>query len=175
MKDTILCLCDLTGVMAQPWIRAGYRAILVDPQHDGGVSERDGVIRVGHVIDHPETWRVIRENADRIAFVAAFPPCTDLAVSGSRWFKAKEAADPAYQFKAMQVVWQCHNIAEMVGAPYFIENPVSRISTLWRKPDYSFHPWHFSWFEWEDNYAKATKLWVGGGVCDACQKGAREG
>lgn len=172
MKDTILCLCDLTGVMAQPWIDAGYNAILVDPQHpDGanihvayGVSGKSvNVTKVGRVIDDPLTWEVIRENLHRIAFVAAFPPCTDLAVSGARWFKHKADSDPAFQFKAMQVVWQCHNIAEMTGAPYFIENPVSRISSLWRKPDNWFHPWHFTVYEPEDSYTKKTCLWTGGG------------
>ncbi len=32
-KGTIICLCDITGVMAEPWVEAGYRAVLVDPQH----------------------------------------------------------------------------------------------------------------------------------------------
>ena len=163
MKDTILCLCDITGVMAQPWVDAGYRAILVDPQHEGGVTVEGAITKVGHIIDHPETWRVIRESAGRIAFVASFPPCTQLAVSGARWFKHKAEEDPAFQFKAMQVVWQCHNIAEMIGVPYFIENPVSRISSFWRKPDYTFHPHDFTGYEAQDNYVKKTCLWAGGG------------
>ncbi|MGF3157872.1 dcm methylase, partial [Klebsiella pneumoniae] len=32
-RGTIICLCDITGVMAEPWVDAGYRAVLVDPQH----------------------------------------------------------------------------------------------------------------------------------------------
>ncbi|EMA4569156.1 dcm methylase, partial [Klebsiella pneumoniae] len=32
-KGTIIGLCDITGVMAEPWVEAGYRAVLVDPQH----------------------------------------------------------------------------------------------------------------------------------------------
>ena len=40
MRDTILCLCDLTGVMARPWVEHGYRAVLVDPQH--GIDHEDG-------------------------------------------------------------------------------------------------------------------------------------
>ncbi|MBK0560975.1 dcm methylase, partial [Klebsiella pneumoniae] len=24
-KGTIICLCDITGVMAEPWVEAGYR------------------------------------------------------------------------------------------------------------------------------------------------------
>ena len=40
MRDTILCLCDLTGVMARPWEEHGYQAVLVDPQH--GCDHEDG-------------------------------------------------------------------------------------------------------------------------------------
>lgn len=163
MRDTILCLCDLTGVMARPWVEDGYHAILVDPQHGPGATYADRVTRIGRIIDDPMTWGVIRMNADRIAFMAAFPPCTDLAVSGARWFEHKRAIDPAVQFKAMQVVWQCHVIAEMLGVPYFIENPVSQISSYWRKPDHWFHPWHYAGLAPNDNYTKKTCLWSGGG------------
>ena len=161
-KGVIVSLCDLTGKMVEPWVRAGYRAVLVDPQHSAGVSTDGPVTRIGHVIDHPETWRVLR-GLDRVAFVAGFPPCTDLAVSGARWFALKAEADPAFQFRAMHVVWQCHAIAEMLGAPWFIENPVSRISSFWRKPDHAFNPNQFTGFEPADNYTKKTCLWTGGG------------
>lgn len=40
MRDTILCLCDLTGVMTRPWVEHGYQAVLVDPQH--GCDHEDG-------------------------------------------------------------------------------------------------------------------------------------
>ena len=162
MRDTVLCLCDLTGNFAAPWVDAGYKAILIDPQHDG-VTVRGNVTRVGHVIDSPEAWAIIRMALRRIAFTAAFPPCTDLAVSGARWFEAKRHADPAVQFRAMQVVWQCHTIAEMNGAPWMIENPVSQISTFWRRPDHRFDPCYFTGFEPADNYTKKTCLWTGAG------------
>ena len=43
-KGTVISLCDLTGIMVQPWVDAGYRAVLVDPQHEqqsnqGGVEK----------------------------------------------------------------------------------------------------------------------------------------
>lgn len=38
--------------------------------------------------------------------------------------------------------------------PYGIENPVSVISSHWRKPDYTFHPYEFTGFELTDNYSK---------------------
>lgn len=165
MRDEIaIFLCDITGIMAKPWVEAGYRVILVDPQHPEGVTVDGPVTKVGHIIDHPQTWGVIREaiQTGRVAFVAGFPPCTDLAVSGARWFGSKREADPAFQFKAMHVVWQCQMIGEMSGAPWFAENPVSQISSLWRKPDHSFHPHDFTGHCANDNYTKKTCLWTGG-------------
>ncbi|SDI56882.1 hypothetical protein [Pseudomonas abietaniphila] len=164
-RKIAIFLCDLTGVMAQPWVEAGYEAILIDPQHPEGVHTDGAITKVGHIIDHPESWRIIREAVAtaQVEFVAGFPPCTDLAVSGARWFEAKRKADPAVQFKAMHVVWQCQIIGELSGAPWFAENPVSQISSLWRKPDHWFHPWQFSGFCADDQYTKKTCLWTGGG------------
>ncbi|WP_423812375.1 hypothetical protein [Pseudomonas asiatica] len=164
-KNIAIFLCDLTGVMAAPWVEAGYHAILVDPQHPAGVHEVDGFTKVGHIIDDPATWSVIRKAlaTGRVKFVAGFPPCTDLAVSGARWFEPKRKADPAFQFKAMHVVWQCQIIGELSGAPWFAENPVSQISSLWRKPDHIFSPEQFTGYCAEDNYTKKTCLWTGGG------------
>lgn len=176
MKNIAIFLCDITGVMAKPWLEAGYECILVDPQHPEGVHSKFAfpmphtghnpiLTTVGHIIDHPVTWRVIGEaiQTGSVAFVAGFPPCTDLAVSGARWFESKRQADPAVQFKAMHVVWQCQVIGELSGAPWFAENPVSQISSLWRKPDHSFNPHDFTGYCANDNYTKKTCLWTGGG------------
>ena len=43
-KGTVISLCDLTGIMVQPWVDAGYRAVLVDPQHQVTASEGEGQI-----------------------------------------------------------------------------------------------------------------------------------
>jgi hypothetical protein len=168
MRNIAIFLCDITGVMAKPWLEAGYECIFVDPQHPLGVHFHDepfhgAQMRIGEVIDSPLVWMQIRRAMHRVAFVAGFPPCTDLAVSGARWFKAKRQADPAVQFKAMQVVHQCQIIGELSGAPWFLENPVSQISSLWRKPDHSFHPCDFTGHCADDNYTKKTCLWTGGG------------
>lgn len=159
-----LFLCDLTGVMAQPWREAGYQTIQVDPQHEEGFSMDGSITKVGRIIDHPETWRVVRWAIQdgNVAFVAGFPPCTDLAVSGARWFDSKREKDPAFQFKAMHVVWQCQIIGELSGAPWFAENPISQISSLWRRPDHTFHPYQFTGLAENDNYTKQTCLWTGG-------------
>ena len=52
---------------------------------------------------------------------------------------------------------------EWSGAPYIIENPVSTISSYWRKSDYRFSPHHFTGYNIDDNYTKKTCLWVGNG------------
>lgn len=163
-RGIVISLADLTGTMVKDWIDSGYEAILVDPQHPAGVHVDGLITRVGHIIDHPVAWAVIRKaiQSGRVVFVAGFPPCTDLAVSGSRWLESKREADPAFQFKAMHVVWQCQIIGELSGAPWFAENPVSQISSLWRKPDHTFQPFEFTALELDDNYTKKTCLWTGG-------------
>lgn len=165
MREVVISLCDLTGHMVEPWIECGYDAVLVDPQHPSGVCVSGSVTRIGHPIDHATTFRVLRNviGRRRVAFVAAFPPCTDLAVSGSRWFEEKARKDWAFQFKAMHVVWQCQMIGELSGASWMVENPVSVISSIWRKPDHTFSPCDYTAYEPEDNYTKKTMLWTGGG------------
>ncbi|HGS7044333.1 TPA: dcm methylase, partial [Klebsiella pneumoniae] len=95
-KGTVICLCDLTGKMAEPWVEAGYRAVLVDPQHpetciDGGYENISATILEAM----PRLSQIIR--TENIVMVIGFPPCTDVAVSGSRWFEAKRAKDPHFQ------------------------------------------------------------------------------
>ena len=165
-KDTVLCLYDKTGNMARPWVEAGCKAILVDLQHPPGVREDGSVTTVG--VDIRSGWLPPREMIDRVAFVAAFPPCDHLAVSGSRWFKGKGLRKLALSIDLFATAAE---LCEWIGAPYIIENPVSTISTYWRKPDAIFHPHHFTMLEPEDNYTKTTCLWTGGGFVmpSSCQ------
>jgi hypothetical protein len=159
---TVISLCDLTGHMVQPWIDAGYRAVLVDPQH--GHSSNDGSVEriAGTVLDAaPRLSEIIR--AEQVVFVAGFPPCTDVAVSGSRWFSTKAETDPHFQAKAALVAEQCRMTGMLAGAPWFFENPVSVFSSIFGKPDHTFNPCDFTGYCASDNYTKKTCLWTGGG------------
>jgi hypothetical protein len=158
-KGTVLSLCDLTGNFVRPWVAEGYRAILVDPQHE--ISTHGTVTRLACTVE--DALPAIRELIGGIAFVAAFPPCTDLAVSGARWFESKREADPLFQAKAIAVAEQCRVVGELSGAPYFVENPVSVLSSAWRKPDHAFDPCDYTAWEIGDNYTKRTCLWTGNG------------
>lgn len=162
-RGTIISLCDLTGAMVAPWVEAGHRAVLVDPQH--GTSRDDGKIEriAGTVLDAmPRLGEIIR--TERVVLVAGFPPCTDVAVSGSRWFADKAAKDQHFQAKAALVAEQCRTLGMASGAPWFFENPASVFSSIFGKPCQTFHPWHFSQLEPADIYTKLTCLWTGGGL-----------
>lgn len=162
-------LCDITGKMAKPWVESGYDVILVDPQHPEGVTTDHpdnplwgSVTKVGYIIDHPETWRVLREaiKTGRVLFVMGFPPCTDVAVSGSLHFVSKRAKDPHFQAKAALVAEQCRITGQLSGARWAFENPVSVFSSIFGKARHSFHPWHFTGLVVNDNYTKNTQLWT---------------
>lgn len=161
MKKIVLCLCDLTGHFAEPWVEAGYTALLVDPQHTDFGDER--VWKFPGTIEDamPLIGMLMLEGS--ISFVMGFPPCTDVAVSGARWWKEKAATDPYFQAKATKIAEQCRTIGELSGAPWAFENPISAFSSIFGPPDYIFHPWEYTAFCPEDNYTKATCLWVGGG------------
>ncbi|NMN02838.1 hypothetical protein, partial [Bifidobacterium panos] len=162
MRDTVLCLCDVSGVFARPWTEHGYRAVCVDPQH--GFDHDDGSYTLlARTVEESfnEIGALIRDG--RLAFVAGFPPCTDMAVSGARWFAEKYAHDHLFQAKAVSVAEQCRVIGAISGAPWFVENPVSVLSGVFGKPDCTFQPFDFTGWCAEDNYRKRTCLWTGGG------------
>jgi hypothetical protein len=154
----MLALYSRTDTIARPWLEAGYRAVLVDMQHPEGEHADGFLTRIGADMLSwtPPRWLA---QAD-VAFVAAFPPCDHLAVSGARWFAGKGLGKLAHSIALFErAAFWC----EWFGAPYIIENPVSTISSYWRKPDFTFHPWQFADHEPADAYVKKTCLWAGGG------------
>ena len=152
----VLSLCDRTGNMVKPWVDAGYRCIAVDLQHPEGSTERDGIEYVGADVT------TYLPPLGTYAAVFAFPPCTHLAVSGARWF-ADKGLSALHQ--AIGLVHACRRICEWSGAPYLVENPISTLSTYWRKPDHIFNPCDFGGYisPTTDPYTKKTCLWTGGG------------
>lgn len=161
-KGIILCLCDRTGNFAEPWVTFGYTAVLVDPQHTS-FGDRPGYVQVPATV--LEALDVIKFfiSTGRVEFVVGFPPCTDVAVSGARWWQEKREADPYFQARAAIVAEQCRMIGELSGAPWIIENPVSAFSSILGDPDFIFHPYEFNKYEQNDNYTKTTCLWCGNG------------
>ena len=181
--STVISLYDYTGVAVRPWAEAGHTCLCYDIQHEGSKVE---IVAGGGSIHYlkadlynVETNVLLHEehlNED-VIFAMAFPVCTDLAVSGAAWFKAKADRDPQFQIKAVQNAVRCSQMFKSWGVPFYIENPVSVLSTQWRKPDYRFHPYEYGGYikagqgvhplypEYiapMDAYSKRTCLWTGG-------------
>lgn len=169
MSGLILSLCDRTGVMVLPWLEAGYEAVTVDLQPEINSHPRRRHIVMD--VRRAAMWQgfkglsaakyLLRYYGEAgPVMVFAFPPCTHVAVSGSRHFKTK-GLDRLIE--ALEVLNACRKICEGSEAPWMIENPVSVFSTHWRKPDHYFHPWQYTAHEPADHYTKKTCIWSGGG------------
>lgn len=133
----VLVACEYSGRVRDAFRALGHDAISCDllptevegPHHMGDVTE---LLHMG--------WDLM----------IAHPPCTHLAVSGSRWFKDKVKE----QSEALAFV------QTLMDAPIpmiAIENPISVISSRIRKPDQIIQPWQFGHGE-----TKATCLWLKG-------------
>lgn len=145
----VISCFDKSTNMVKPWADAGYRCYCVDIQHQPGETVDGNIIKVGSdMLD----WMPPNEP---VAFAAFFPPCTDVAVSGARWFKDKGIGA---LWRSLRLFDVSVKIAEWSNAPYIIENPVSTVSSYWRKPDHTFDPCDYG-----DPYTKKTCLWTGGG------------
>ena len=82
----------------------------------------------------------------------AHPPCTNLAVSGARWFPEKQRdfrQQKSCVFFMYFALANCPRIA--------IENPVGIMSNVYRKPDQIIQPYEFG-----NPHRKTTCLWLKG-------------
>tara|TARA_R100001244_G_scaffold132325_1_gene108218 strand:- start:1170 stop:1874 length:705 start_codon:yes stop_codon:yes gene_type:complete len=182
---TAIFLYDRSGIMAQPWLDKGYECVLIDGQHEDGLhTDPDNPMlkRWGMWIEAGytglETTELIRKTFPNIVFVFGFPECTDLAVSGATHFKYKLARDPTIQLRALANALLVRNLGVDINCPWAFENPVSVISTMYRKPNFYFHPYEYGgWIKEEDSihpcypdhiaprdaYPKKTCIWSGNG------------
>lgn len=179
-------LFDGSGIMGLPWAEAGHTVYCFNADD----ADHGDYAAVGAKVSHSNIHYInawlddgfIAEAVDgafgsRPDIVFAFPPCTDLAVSGAAHFEQKRKLNPDFQINAVETCRVAQRLADVFGVPYMIENPVSVLSTMWRRPDHTFHPYEFGGFLPEDDrhpffpeiisprdaYPKKTCLWVGGG------------
>ena len=155
-EKIVISLFDFTGNMVAPWAEAGFLCYCVDLQHPPGEVRQGNIVRVGaDVREWLPPYAPVR-------MLFAFPPCTDVAVSGARWFRDKGLGaliDALENFNAAL------RLAEWTRAPYLIENPVSTVSSYWRKPNHIFDPCDYGGYlnPPADAYTKKTCLWTGHG------------
>lgn len=139
MKIKILVACEESQAVTIELRKLGHEAYSCDIQDCSG--------------GHPE-WHLQCDALEllkmRWDMIIAFPPCTDLAVSGARWFPEKiknGSQQRSIEFFMKFANCECDKIA--------IENPIGIMSSVWRKPDQIVQPWMFGHGE-----TKATCLWL---------------
>ena len=137
----ILVACEESQTVTKELRRLGHEAYSCDIQECSG--------------GHPE-WHLQVDALELLKMkwdmIIAFPPCTDLAVSGARHFKSKREdgrQQRSIDFFMRFVKADCQKIA--------VENPVGIMSTKYRKPDQIIQPYMFG-----DHARKATCLWLKG-------------
>lgn len=138
-KPRVLIACEFSGIVRDAFKRRGFYAVSCDllPTERPGLHVRADVRTLLHP---PRPWDLL----------IAFPPCTDLAVSGARYFAQKRA--DGRQQRALAFVRSLLNANARHVA---IENPISVISSYIRKPDQIVQPWQFGHPE-----SKATCFWL---------------
>ena len=180
MKKAIF-LYDYTGIMAEPWLADNFECWCFDGQHVPGITREGNLVKVGMWFDADRTTEQAKAIAtmvgDNVALVFGFPECTHLAVSGAAHFAKKLKLDPEIQNKATRLAMLVELVGDLLSCPWAAENPVSVLSTKWRKPDFIFHPYeyggylalddvHPQWPEYiaaRDAYPKTTCIWCGNG------------
>lgn len=179
MARVAIFLFNITPAAYAPWLEAGYEIWTFDAQFPQGVTQEGNLYKVGGFLEPDSAQAIVDLVGEKdVRFIGSFPPCDDLAVSGARHFAAKLERDPDCQRRAVGRAKLAQQLGEYYECPWFAENPVSVMATLWRKPDHKFHPWHFGGYlkpeeathpdypdyiaEW-DAYPKLTCLWTGGG------------
>jgi site-specific DNA-cytosine methylase len=137
----VLVACEESQAVTKEFRKLGHEAFSCDLQECSG----------GHPEWHlqQDVTELLEQNWD---LIIAFPPCTDLAVSGARHFERKIAdgsQQKSIEFFMTIANSNCQRIA--------IENPIGIMSGKWRKPDQIIQPWQFG-----DKAQKSTCLWLKG-------------
>ena len=133
----VLIACEFSGIVREAFTKKGHDATSCDLLP----TDILGNHYQGDVFD------IINDGWD---LMIAHPPCTHLAVSGAAWFKQKIADGRQQQGIDFFMKLAYANIPKIC-----IENPVSIMSTKWRKPDQIVQPYMFG-----EEFSKATCLWL---------------
>lgn len=164
----IWSMFDGSGIMGLPWAMAGH---IVYCFNADDADHGEYVVKMSHENIHYVNRWIDNEFDFEVApdIIFSFPSCTELAGSGEKHERSEcdisVAVDAARVAERLGAKYQC---------PWMVENPVGKLSTEWRKPDYYFNPFEYggymSGFEpsfhpkmpARDGYTKKTCLWAGG-------------
>lgn len=139
----VLAACEFSAVVRDAFLALGHDAWSCDLEPTDGDPARHLQGDVLEALDNGGQWDL----------VLGFPPCTDLASSGARWWPAKRESGAQQRAVEFALAIADHPNADRVA----IENPVGYLSTAWRRPDQIIQPWQFGHGE-----VKTTCLWLRG-------------
>jgi hypothetical protein len=137
----VLVGCEYSGVVRDAFAKLGHDAMSCDllPSDAPGQHYQGDIF---DVIDFPWDLAIFH------------PACTHLSVSGARHFAEKRI--DGRQQAAIAFVMKLERFTRHIPKRAF-ENPISILSSVWRKPNQIIHPWMFGHGE-----TKATCLWLEG-------------
>lgn len=167
----IWSMFDGSGIMGLPWAEAGHTVYCFNADEaDHGEYEikmrHSNIIYVNKFIT-PDSDFSDYPTPD---IIFAFPSCTELAGSGEKHKRSLMTIRGAVATAKV-----AERLGNVFGCPWMVENPVGKLSTYWRKPDYYFNPFEYGGYlsgdeesfhprmPARDGYTKKTCLWVGGG------------
>jgi len=136
----VLVACEFSGIVRDAFSKLGHDAWSADLLP----TEKPGNHIQGDIFNSLGKWQFGLD----WDLMIAHPPCTHLAVSGARWFKNKEV-------EQRQAILFFMALTNLDIPRIAIENPISIMSTVWRKPDQIVQPWWFGHGE-----TKSTCLWL---------------
>lgn len=121
MKKAIF-IYDYTGIIAKPWLDAGYECWSFDGQHENGVAKEGNHYKVGMWFDAYKTEEQAEEIRNivgpDVVHVFGFPECTHLAVSGAAHFKKKLEENPNIQWEATRLAILVQQVADLYKCPW---------------------------------------------------------
>ena len=153
----VLIACEESQEVCKAFRERGHRAFSCDIQEcSGGHPEwhiqGDALLLLNGNCSFVTSDTHTHTQVGEWDLIIAHPPCTDLAVSGARWFPEKQKdfrQQKACVFFMHFALAHCKRIA--------VENPIGIMSNCYRKPDQIIQP-----YEYGHPVRKATCLWLSG-------------
>jgi len=141
----VLVACEFSGIVRDAFRQQGHNAWSCDLLPCEGDPQ-------WHIQDNVLDHLLFAGCGERWDLMIAHPPCQHLAASGAQYWPQK--LGDGRQKSAIDF------FMALAGAdvPHVaIENPVGKISSVWRRPDQIIQPWQFG-----DAVTKKTCLWLCG-------------
>jgi len=140
----VLVACEYSGRVRDAFLALGHDAWSCDLLESESADTDDKASR--HLLGPVEQFL-----GDGWDLMIAHPPCTYLAVAGAKW----NYANPHRLQKQHEAIRFVQLLMDAPIPRIAIENPISVISTIIRKPDQIIQPWQHGHPE-----TKATCLWL---------------